>query len=131
MEAFYRSVIAGRSGALPAALRALVAGASLPYRAGVSLRNQLYDRGLLETIHVPAPVVSIGNITLGGTGKTPFVELVCRWLRRRGRRVAILSRGYRSAAGRNDEALLLETSLPDVPHLQGRDRAVLAASAIH
>jgi tetraacyldisaccharide 4'-kinase len=72
----------------------------------------------------------VGNLTLGGTGKTPCVEHVARFFRQLGRRVAILSRGYGSSAGRNDEALVLEESLPDVPHLQGADRARLAAIAV-
>jgi tetraacyldisaccharide 4'-kinase len=76
------------------------------------------------------PVVSVGNLTLGGTGKTPCVEYVARFYRRHDLRVAILSRGYGSTQGRNDEALVLEENLPDVPHLQGADRAALAATAV-
>jgi tetraacyldisaccharide 4'-kinase len=76
------------------------------------------------------PVVSIGNLTVGGTGKTPCVEFVARFYRERDRRVAILSRGYGSGEGRNDEARVLEENLPDVPHLQGADRVVLARTAI-
>jgi tetraacyldisaccharide 4'-kinase len=76
------------------------------------------------------PVVSVGNLTLGGTGKTPCVEYVARFYRQRGVRVAILSRGYGSESGRNDEALVLEENLPDVPHLQGADRVALASVAV-
>lgn len=76
------------------------------------------------------PVVSIGNLTVGGTGKTPCVEYVARFYRDLGRRVAVLSRGYGALAGRNDEALLLEENLPDVPHLQGPDRTALAEIAV-
>jgi tetraacyldisaccharide 4'-kinase len=75
-------------------------------------------------------VVCIGNLTLGGTGKTPCVEWVARYFRERDVRVAILSRGYGAEAGRNDEAMVLEENLPDVPHLQGADRAALAATAV-
>ncbi|MHC4547580.1 MAG: tetraacyldisaccharide 4'-kinase [Planctomycetota bacterium] len=72
---------------------------------------------------LPRPVLSVGNLTFGGTGKTPFVIHACRELRRRGRRVAILSRGYRARhpAG-NDEALVIRRHLPDVAHLQHPDR---------
>ena len=78
-------------------------------------------------------MVGVGNLTLGGTGKTPCVEYVADLYRQHEYRVAILSRGYRgehNETGRNDEAMLLEENLPDVPHLQGRDRAALAATAV-
>src|SRR5205823_12595962 len=76
------------------------------------------------------PVVSVGNLTAGGTGKTPCVEYVARVYRQWEVRVAVLSRGYGSHGGLNDEALVLEENLPDVPHLQGADRAALAAAAV-
>src|SRR5262249_22004619 len=59
-----------------------------------------------------------------------MVEFVARFYRQLDRRVAILSRGYGADEGRNDEALVLEENLPDVPHLQGPDRAALAAVAL-
>ncbi len=94
------------------------------------LRNTAYRRGWLRSEQVPAVVVSIGNLTVGGTGKTPCVEYIARFYRNLGRRVAILSRGYGSADGRNDEARVLEENLPDVPHLQGADRVALAWRAL-
>jgi tetraacyldisaccharide 4'-kinase len=103
---------------------------SVPYGWGVRLRNQLYDRGWKRRLKADVPVVSVGNLTLGGTGKTPCVEYIAGFYRERDRRVAILSRGYGSERGRNDEALVLEENLPDVPHLQGPDRAELAATAV-
>jgi tetraacyldisaccharide 4'-kinase len=96
----------------------------------VRLRNTAYRRGWLRSERVPAVVVSIGNLTVGGTGKTPCVEYIARFYRNLGRRVAILSRGYGSADGRNDEARVLEENLPDVPHLQGADRVALAWRAL-
>jgi tetraacyldisaccharide 4'-kinase len=96
----------------------------------VRLRNTAYRRGWLRSEQVPAGVVSIGNLTVGGTGKTPCVEYIARFYRNLGRRVAILSRGYGSADGRNDEARVLEENLPDVPHLQGADRVALAWRAL-
>jgi tetraacyldisaccharide 4'-kinase len=96
----------------------------------VRLRNTAYRRGWLRSEQVPAVVVSIGNLTVGGTGKTPCVEYIARFYRNLGRRVAILSRGYGSADGRNDEARVLEENLPDVPHLQGADRVALAWRAL-
>ncbi len=101
-----------------------------PYAVGVSIRNRRFDRSPDRAARVSIPVISIGNLTLGGTGKTPAVEFFARYLRSLDRRVAILSRGYGSDSGPNDEALLLEENLPDVPHLQGRDRVMLAGTAI-
>jgi tetraacyldisaccharide 4'-kinase len=111
-------------------LRAGLWWASLPYRAAVGLRNQAFDRGWKKVQRVPVPVVCVGNLTLGGTGKTPCVEYVARFYRELGLAVAILSRGYGAEAGPNDEALLLEENLPDVPHLQGPDRAAIARTAV-
>ncbi len=67
---------------------------------------------------MPFPVVSVGNLTFGGTGKTPFVVHVCRALIARGKRPAILSRGY----GNNDEGRVLARWLPDVPQGINPDR---------
>src|SRR5262249_25007278 len=85
--------------------------------------------GWFRVHKAPVPVVSVGNLTVGGTGKTPAVEYVARFYRGLDARVAILIRGYGSTEGRNDEALVLEQNLPDVPHLQGRNRAELAQVA--
>jgi tetraacyldisaccharide 4'-kinase len=67
---------------------------------------------------------------MGGTGKTPCVEYVSRLLREHDYKVAILSRGYGADAGRNDEAMVLEENLPDVPHYQDPDRVAIARTAI-
>lgn len=104
--------------------------ASVPYGLTVRLRNAAYQRGWLRSERVLVPVVSVGNLTAGGTGKTPCVEHIARFYRGLDRRVAILSRGYGGAGGRNDEALVLEENLPDVPHLQGADRVALARTAV-
>ena len=103
---------------------------SLPYGIGVALRNIAYGRGWTKTHAAGVPVISVGNLTLGGTGKTPCVEWLANWCRARDLRVAILSRGYGAEAGPNDEALVLEQNCPDVPHLQGADRAALAQVAV-
>jgi tetraacyldisaccharide 4'-kinase len=79
---------------------------------------------VLPVFHLDAAVVSVGNLTAGGTGKTPMVALVARELARRGRRVGVLSRGYRAPASGepNDEGLLLARLLPGVPQAQDKDR---------
>ncbi|MCB1137068.1 MAG: tetraacyldisaccharide 4'-kinase [Chlamydiia bacterium] len=125
-------------------LRAL----SLPYGLGVSLRNIAYDLGWLRRAKAPLPIISIGNITAGGTSKTPFTAFLARELCQT-RRVAILSRGYRSTAERSphpvvvsvgdgplvsvedcgDEPYWLATQLPGCIVIAGRCRehsAVLA-----
>ena len=95
------------------------------------LRNYRYSSGRVEVYRAAVPVVSVGNLTLGGTGKTPMVEWLARWFRQRDVRVALISRGYGAEAGaRNDEALELEQKLPDVPHLQNPNRAEAAQTAV-
>lgn len=64
------------------------------YRAVTQTRLAAYNSGLLTTTKLPAPVISVGNLTTGGTGKTPLVEWVCRMLARKQRKVCILTRGY-------------------------------------
>lgn len=107
---------------LAAAGRAALVPLAVGYGLAVRLRNFAYDRQWKAIHHASVPVVCIGNLTVGGTGKTPMVEFFARRFRQKGIRVAILSRGYGSVDGPNDEALVLEDNLPDVPHLQGKDR---------
>jgi tetraacyldisaccharide 4'-kinase len=127
----YHDLVAGKSrGVLPAVQRVGLRLLSAPYGLGVRLRNWLFDRGWKRVARAAVPVVSIGNLTLGGTGKTPCVEYVARYYRGLDVRAAILSRGYGAEVGVNDEALVLEENLPDVPHLQGADRAQLARIAV-
>ena len=128
---FYRTLISGEAqGPWPAVLRGGLCVASVPYGWATLLRNRLYDRGWRGGHRAPVPVVSVGNLTLGGTGKTPCVEYVAGFYRQWGRKVAVLSRGYGRTDGPNDEALVLRENLPDVPHLQGADRVSLAAEAV-
>jgi len=128
----FRDVVSGRRRDVAASLlRTALHVASVPYEWIVQVRNRRYDRGSAEIYRPPVPVVSIGNLTVGGTGKTPMVEWIARHLRRQGVRVAILSRGYRAEqGGLNDEALELELALPDVPHLQNANRAASATVAV-
>ena len=74
---------------------ALLYGLSLGYRTLVQLRLTLYQKAIFRRAVLPCPVISIGNITTGGTGKTPMVILIAQLLRQHGKRVVILSRGYR------------------------------------
>lgn len=64
------------------------------YKAVTQTRLAAYNRGLLKVTRLPVPVISVGNLTTGGTGKTPLVEWLCRTLARKQKRVCILTRGY-------------------------------------
>lgn len=110
--------------------RLMLVPPSAMYGAAMHLRRWLYRRGWWRSFTPPIPVISVGNLTVGGTGKTPCVELIARTLSDQGFRVATLSRGYGSHGGPNDEALVLEANLPDVPHLQGADRLELVRIAV-
>jgi tetraacyldisaccharide 4'-kinase len=108
--------------------------------AFASLRRELYRRGILRSEALPRPVVSVGNLTVGGSGKTPHVQFLASWMKGLGLRVAVLSRGYgRGSRGivwvsrgegplvspgiGGDEPVLLAVSLRGVPVLVGEVRA--------
>ncbi|MFZ4767227.1 MAG: tetraacyldisaccharide 4'-kinase [Roseimicrobium sp.] len=76
--------------------RFLVHGLSYVYGGLIWLRVKLYHERIIHDHHLGVPVISIGNLTVGGTGKTPVAELLARSLQQQGRKVAILSRGYKS-----------------------------------
>ena len=110
------------------------------YGWAVSARIFLYARGIFSTHSLPCKVVSVGNITLGGTGKTPFVCLLSEMIQSKGFRVAILSRGYKGnfkdpfalvtdgerilmgAREAGDEPYLLAEKLRGVPVIVGKER---------
>src|SRR5690606_17392126 len=117
-------------GVLPACARLALTPLSLPYALAVGCRNLAFQKGWKSSHQARVPVLCVGNLTVGGTGKTPMVEYFAKRFRETGIRVAVLSRGYGSQDGPNDEALVLEENLPDVPHLQGRDRVQLAETAV-
>ncbi len=92
------------------------------YALVVARRNRAFDRGQ-GVGRASVPVISIGNMTTGGTGKTPLVMLTCRLLAEMGRHPAIAMRGYKAdGAGRSDEAEEYRRLLPGVPVLVGADR---------
>ena len=114
--------------------------ASLLYRTAVHRRNADYEAERRRIFHMEVPVICVGNITVGGTGKTPVVEMLARRLKERGIIAAILSRGYRRRSGSflvvsdgkklhttveqaGDEPFLLASKLPGIPVLVGSDRA--------
>jgi tetraacyldisaccharide 4'-kinase len=130
-EAAIHELLSGRRRDVGATLlRGALSVGSWGYASVMHLRNMAYDRRWLSIQQVAAPVISLGNITTGGTGKTPTAAWLANWLVAEGHRPGLLSRGYRSLeqepggdipAG-NDEKMVLDRLCPNVPHLQQRDR---------
>lgn len=125
----------------------LLAVAGGGYRGLLGAREWLYRRGVLRSRPVGVPVVSIGNLTVGGTGKTPAVEVAVQTLAALGLRPAVVSRGYGRRTGgiqivadaasirldaeeAGDEPFLLARRLPGVPVLVGGNRYATARLAI-
>jgi tetraacyldisaccharide 4'-kinase len=96
---------------VPPLLRMLLWPLSLLYGAGVRVRVWLYDHGWLKRRRLKATVISVGNLTVGGTGKTPMVIWLAEKFLGDGKRVAILSRGYLGANGTSDEIELMNFRL--------------------
>jgi tetraacyldisaccharide 4'-kinase len=121
---------------------------SLPYRVVVDVRNRMYDLGIVTQIKLPCKVISVGNITVGGTGKTPMVIMLAKLLKGIGYRPAILSRGYggkskspvnivsdgstiltgQGEAG--DEPVLIAQSAEGIPVITGPERTVTGDFAV-
>ncbi|MCD6353861.1 MAG: tetraacyldisaccharide 4'-kinase, partial [Proteobacteria bacterium] len=121
---------------------------SFLYKHLIILRCQAYQKGIFFSRKLPISIISVGNLTVGGTGKTPTSIYLARLLQREGRRTAVLSRGYKGDASLNvnvvsdgkrvclspdeagDESFLLVEKLPGVPVLTGRDRGLLCEYAM-
>ncbi|HSJ13692.1 MAG TPA: tetraacyldisaccharide 4'-kinase [Longimicrobiales bacterium] len=114
----------GELGAGGAALDVLTLPLERVYAAAVAARNRRYDDGR-EVTRVPVPVISVGNLAVGGSGKTPVAAWLVRTLQERGRRPALLHGGYAA-----DEPALHRMWLPGVPVLAQRDRVAAARTAI-
>ncbi len=113
-------------------LRLVVMPLSLLMYAVVTARNALYDAGLLRSAAVGVPVVSIGNLTVGGTGKTPLVIALANRAVAAGRRVAIVARGYGAVAdaeGRQDEVALIAARCPGATVVVAPDKLLGARRA--
>ncbi len=126
-------------------LRGLLYGSELPYATFMCLRNLFYDRDWSRSFSVNVPVVSVGNLTLGGTGKTPLVAHLTQWALNRKIRPGLVSRGYRKGRQKpsdespsvafestfdwslNDEGRELAIRFPNVPHVQSPDRFAAAS----
>jgi len=130
-ERWFLNLIAGRPVPGGWLLRPVLRVASWGYGAAIRFRNLLFDRGLRKAGGPYVPVISVGNLTTGGTGKTPVVAWVVEQLQTQGRKPGIISRGYRALEdGHNDEARVLELLCPGVPHVQNRDRITAARQIV-
>ena len=132
----------------PGWLRCSLAGLSVLYGLGVELRKLAYAGGWLKAVRLDCVVVSVGNLTLGGTGKTPMTLYLARLIEACGFRVAVVSRGYKGNAGvhgavvsdgrkilmeasaSGDEAFMMARALKDVPVIVGRDRYAAGMRAL-
>jgi tetraacyldisaccharide 4'-kinase len=127
--------------------RAGLSTAAAAYRLALAARSAAYRTGLLTTRALPVPVISVGNVTLGGSGKTPLAEVIVLALSEMGARPAVISRGYgrRSRGVRivadgggvrlgardgGDEPVLLAERLPGVPVVVGESRYDAGAVAV-
>lgn len=125
------SLISGqRRGAIASAARLVLRVCSLGYRAIIRLRNHYYS-----TIAMPfwldVPVISVGNLTVGGTGKTPMTLWICRQLLARGRKPAVLSRGYKaSREGQADELMMITRLCPEAIAVAHSDRRAAGRLAV-
>ena len=141
----FRALVSGdRGGPAAAGQRILLWLLKWPYHAAVAARNLGYRSGALPSHRAAVPVISIGNLTTGGTGKTPLVAWLANHLADTGHSVGLLSRGYRgnrgdrgdrgnpgeADEGGNDEKKLLESLCPTVPHVQDPDRVAAASQAV-
>ena len=142
-------VVEGRAkGFLPDLLRMGLTGLSYCYWGIITANLALYEARLLRRKRLPCPVISIGNLTLGGTGKTLATATLCQWLLKRQLKPAVLSRGYggNSSVPRlvfdgerlrlkpheaGDEPFLLAATMPEVKVLVGKDRRRSAEMALH
>jgi tetraacyldisaccharide 4'-kinase len=128
----FMAIISGRRTDLRAGgARVLLRIASLGYGLVVRIRNTLCDWRILRSHRTNAIVLSVGNLTTGGTGKTPLVVWLCRRVREKGFACAILTRGYKTRKGElSDEPALLAAQCADVPVVVNPDRVAGAAEAI-
>lgn len=144
----YKLVHGEKHGILANLVLVLLRFFSLIYGLGVVVKLSLYRFGLLKRHKLPCPVISLGNITVGGTGKTPTALTLAAIIRDMGYRVVILNRGYRakwkgqvglvsdgrkiymSSTEAGDEAFLLAKNLPGVAVVIGRNRSITGDYAV-
>lgn len=140
-DRYFRELWEGkRRGWLDTLVVALLVPCALAYSVVLRIRDVLYRRGIIPIFRLDIPVISVGNLSVGGTGKTPMTVLIARLLIARGKRVVVLSRGYGGAGGRavrvvsdgsrlllpvneaGDEPVLLARSVPGLIVVTCSDR---------
>jgi tetraacyldisaccharide 4'-kinase len=129
---YYERLVSGaQKGILPALLRRLLGLLSLLYLGAFYVRKALYSLHIIKVQSLPCKVVSVGNITLGGTGKTPFAVYVSRLIAQMGVKTAIITRGYKqTATTASDEVLLLQELAPEIPVYVGANRYLTGERAL-
>jgi len=130
-ESYLRLISGQKSGLTAALLRFFLTVAAIPYSIAIGLRASLYSKRLLKTHHAGAKVISVGNITVGGTGKTPLVIWLCNLLQRKNIQCAILTRGYRTTQDNQDEPGILAERCPQARVIVNPDRVAGAAEAVN
>lgn len=149
MGYLYQLITQKKKDPLSFLLRLLLRGCSFLYYLTIKFALWAYKRGIFSRYRLEPTVISVGNITWGGTGKTPLVEMLAKQLTADARKVAILSRGYKNrqqttdkrqqmtgveqrttAKEMGDEPYLLAKNLPQVPVLVGKDRVATGRKAI-
>ncbi len=125
-----RLISGERRGPWPSVARGALRFASWFFGLAAVTRLALYRFGVLRRHSVEVPVICVGNLTTGGTGKTPAVAWVVGVLKDLGCSPTIVSRGYMSEQGGNDEQRVLEELCPGVPHIQNADRVAGARRAV-
>ena len=143
-----RAIIEGRDAGQWPNTSKIMYGVSRIYGKMSQMRYLLYDRGHLRRHRLPCRVISVGNLTVGGTGKTPMTIYMARYLQSIGYRVVVLSRGYGGRVQRRgaivsdgqsiyldpdsagDEAFMMAAKLTGIPVLVGKDRYQSGVNAI-
>lgn len=140
-EAYFRELVDGRRRSLADRLLLFILRlCSFPYAAVMLLRAHFYSLGIFKSRQLPKPVISVGNLVVGGTGKTPMTAWIARYLMKKGKKVTVLTRGYGGAlegsvavvsdgverlldpVDAGDEPCLLAGLLPGVAVVMGSDR---------
>ena len=131
-DSSFRSMVEGRRGGVASfALRSLLLPFSCVYSNVMVMREKLYKKSLVCRSRPPIPVISVGNISVGGTGKTPFVIMLCRLLKSMKIKPGILIRGYGSRDPQDsDEVTLYRNLLPEVRVYPGKNRVLSAFDAV-
>jgi len=142
------TVMVGREKARLFSFESVLFVFSIVYGGVVKLRESLYQRGILRSKRLPCIVISVGNLTVGGTGKTPMTMYLAKLLQRYGYKTVILSRGYKGTAEKSggivsdgriiqmdssiagDEPFMMATGLKNIPVIVGQNRYKAAMLAV-